>query len=54
MAAQLIECFWYRRYASVVVCGEELDLKGKAVCYGEAGARLGSMARAWGGFRVER
>ena len=37
MAAQLIECFWYRRYASVVVCGEELDLKGKAVCYGEAG-----------------
>ena len=34
--------------------GEELDLKGKAVCYGEAGARLGSMARAWGGFRVER
>ena len=49
-----IECFWYGRYASVVVCGEELDLKGKAVCYGEAGARLGSMARAWGGFRVER
>ena len=47
-----IECFWYGRYASVVVCGEELDLKGKAVCYGEAG--LGSMARAWGGFRVER
>ena len=33
-----IECFWYGRYASVVVCGEELDLKGKAVCYGEAGA----------------
>ena len=37
--AVLIEFFfWYGRYSSVVVCGEELDLKGKAVCYGEAGA----------------
>ena len=29
---------WKVCVSSVVVCGEELDLKGKAVCYGEAGA----------------